>query len=112
MYSQGLVLVLSSFAALSYGQVQQPLISHFVPAIHKIKPREWAALNASVEGRLYAGRPMGFPCYTSYNGILKTPDTVACAEVMKMQTYGTFVAANYGGYQQVKYEPSRGSNAC
>ena len=75
------------------------------PGIYKVEPSEWAALNISVKGRMHAGRPLGFPCYTSYNGTSKTPDTAACAEVMMKQTYGTFVATKYGGYQQVQQDP-------
>ena len=106
MYSLTITLLLSAFDALTYGQVQQSLIDRAIPATYKVKPSEWAALNASIGGRLYAtGRPIGFPCFTSYNGTGKTPDIAACTDVMNKQNNGTFVATNYGGYFQVSRTP-------
>ncbi|KAL8819539.1 MAG: hypothetical protein Q9191_007715 [Dirinaria sp. TL-2023a] len=61
-----------------------------VAAISEIGAADWAALNASVNGRLFTLRPMAYPCYTSYNGVAKPVDKQACAEISAKKTNGNW----------------------
>lgn len=92
MLSLSLFLLPVYFFSLSYCSVA---------AISKITPAEWAALNASVDGRLYSGRPMAFPCYTSYDGIAKPANTTACAEIESKKTDISYISDHLGGFVQV-----------
>jgi hypothetical protein len=76
-------------------------VSHCsVDAISKVTPADWAALNASVNGRLFSLRPLAFPCYTSYNGVAKPVDTKACADLNAKKTNVEYIAAQAGGLIQ------------
>ncbi len=68
-----------------------------VAAISKIAPADWAALNASVNDRLFPLRPMAYPCYTSYNGVAKPVDRQACDEISANKTNAEYIARQVGG---------------
>ena len=80
-----------------------------VAAISKIAQADWAALNASVNGRLFALRPMAYPCYTSYNGVAKLVDQQACAEISAKKSNASYIAGLAGGLIVVC---SRSTEAC
>jgi len=92
MFSLSLFLLPVYFSSLSHCSVG---------AISKVTPAEWASLNTSVDGRLYSGRPMAFPCYTSYNGVAKRANTTACAEIESKKTNMDYIGDQPGGFVQV-----------
>jgi hypothetical protein len=68
---------------------------------------QWAALNETVNGRLFKAYPLAEPCYSlhsngSYSGSTVTPaDGTTCAQVEAGWTNETFIAAHFGGYENV-----------
>jgi hypothetical protein len=68
-----------------------------VAAISKIAQSDWAALNASVNGRLFTLLPMAYPCYTNYNGVAKPVDKEACTEISAKKTNAEYIAGHAGG---------------
>jgi len=96
MLSLSLFLLPVYFAGLSHCSVA---------AISKVTPAEWAALNASIDGRLYLGRPMAFPCYTSYEGIAKLANATVCAEIELKKTNVSYIGDQFGGSVQVCTSP-------
>lgn len=51
---------------------------------------QWAALNTSVNGRLFAAVPIAQPCFDSYSGIVDSdtlaPNSAACSSVESVWT--------------------------
>ena len=76
-----------------------------ITAISQITLEEWAALNASVDGRLYLGRPKAFPCYTSYGGVADPVNAMACAEIESQKTNASYIGDQFGGFFQVCTSP-------
>ena len=62
---------------------------------------QWAALNQTVSGRLFAGVPLAQSCYSSYNGTATTPDAAACSAVQSNYTANAYISDHYGGFMNV-----------
>lgn len=92
-------------AALSPRQLLASSSSSSTPAIYQVTPAQWAALNSSVGGRLFAGRPIDLPCYLNYNGTLNTPNAAVCNQTQSMKQDSNFIANNFGGYEYVRLAP-------
>ena len=61
----------------------------------------WKALNESVHGRLFAGLPIGFPCYDNFNGKQKQTDPAACEMVEANKNNSNWLVTQMSGYTQV-----------
>ncbi|KAF9053278.1 FAD-binding domain-containing protein [Panaeolus papilionaceus] len=68
-------------------------------------PNEWAALNATVQGRLGVGQPWPKPCYSMYNGNLVAPDPTEC-QFVQNNYFNHHVERHdaYGGFSAVQFE--------
>lgn len=62
---------------------------------------QWAALNQTVNGRLFAGVPLAQSCYSSYNGNATTPDAAVCSAVQANYTGSNYISDNYSGFMNV-----------
>jgi hypothetical protein len=65
------------FALPAYGTVT----IRTTPKLLGVDWGQWAALNASVGGRLQFSKPFGFPCFSSFEGQPVLSDPEACATV-------------------------------
>ncbi|KXT17277.1 hypothetical protein AC579_532 [Pseudocercospora musae] len=74
-----------------------PLQARSTP-INQITDAQWKALNTSVGGRLFLATPYAKPCYTFYNGVMSTPDTMQCKAVQDGYTDEQSIANDFGGY--------------
>ncbi len=63
--------------------------------------RQWAALNTTVSGRLYATVPFELPCFSTYNGHPVTTDAAACTSIQDNYTDPVFRVAHFGAYMIV-----------
>ena len=70
-------------ASHDHGQVPFPLYDDTTPPIITVPPAAWAALNASVGGRLFPGVPFAKPCFPEYKGWVSSVDTEECEQVKK-----------------------------
>ncbi|TVY32503.1 FAD-linked oxidoreductase, partial [Lachnellula subtilissima] len=66
-------------------------------------PAQWAALNQTVNGRLFAGVPLAQSCYSSYNGTATTPDAAACSAVQSNYTANNYISDHYGGFMNTNW---------
>ncbi|TVY15434.1 FAD-linked oxidoreductase, partial [Lachnellula arida] len=64
---------------------------------------QWAALNQTVGGRLFAGVPLAQSCYSSYNGTATTPDTAVCSAVQSVYTASSYIGGNYAGFMNTNW---------
>ncbi|KAF9554592.1 FAD-binding domain-containing protein [Agrocybe pediades] len=65
---------------------------------------DWAALNQTVGGRLYPGRPWTHHCFSTFDGEPKEQDAEACAHVQK-NFFDHFARADaFGSYSVQSYE--------
>jgi hypothetical protein len=80
---------------------QFPLTSEYAPPIALVPSEDWHTLNQSVGGRLFAGLPVGLPCYDNFNGNPKLLDKKACDVVEANKSNMTFLTTQMGGYTQV-----------
>lgn len=83
-----------------------PLQARSTP-INQITDAQWKALNTSVGGRLFMATPYAKPCYSFYNGVMSTPDTMQCKAVQDGYTDEQSIANNFGGYLYVSMAVSR-----
>lgn len=58
---------------------------------------DWAALNASVGGRLFAAEPLARPCFSVYNGQPVAPDTARCSFIQENYLNASFRTNLYQG---------------
>lgn len=65
-----------SFPSLDFAQ--SSLCGPLAPSV-----ADWAALNETVGGRLYHGRPFAKACFSTYNGNKVVPNTAECAYVQE-----------------------------
>ncbi|THH00708.1 hypothetical protein EW026_g1844 [Hermanssonia centrifuga] len=65
--------------------------------------RQWAALNTTVSGRLYATVPFELPCFSTYNGHPVTTDAAACTSIQDNYTDPVFRVAHFGAYMIVSH---------
>jgi hypothetical protein len=77
------------------------LTSEYAPPIALVPSEDWHTLNQSVGGRLFAGLPVGLPCYDNFNGNPKLLDKKACDVVEANKSNMTFLTTQMGGYTQV-----------
>ena len=68
-----------------------------VAAISNVASADWATLNTSVNGGLFALRPLAYPCYTSYDSVAKPVDKQACTEISANKTNAQYVSGQAGG---------------
>lgn len=63
------ITVLAPVKAGIYDQVPFfPVYDNSTPPILAVQPAQWAALNATVGGRLILGAPFAQPCFDKYEG--------------------------------------------
>lgn len=62
---------------------------------------QWAALNASVAGRLQLSKPFELPCFSSFEGQPVSSDPEACATVQANYTDPMFRSKRFGAYMDV-----------
>lgn len=60
-----------------------------------------AALNSTVNGRLFQGTPVSLPCFSSFNGQPHAVDNGSCTAVQAGYTTPEFRAPMFGAYMQV-----------
>ncbi len=78
------------------------LVSHsYSAATHQIAQADWAALNDSVNGRLFMLRPFAHPCYTSYDGVAKPVDEQTCADISAQRNNASYLTEQAAGLIQV-----------
>ncbi|KAJ6610188.1 hypothetical protein B0H10DRAFT_2166095 [Mycena sp. CBHHK59/15] len=63
----------------------------------------WAALNATVGGRLFVGEPIAKSCFSSYEGNLVTPDTTQCSAVQAGYLSPTYLVSKYGSAMEAQW---------
>ena len=101
--------VVALFALLgSCGVVQSPLEYENVPSTASFPCDDWDSFNRSVGGRLFAGLPVGLPCYDNFNGIPKSVDKNACDVVEGNRNNMDYLTTQMGGYSQVLQSPLTG----
>ena len=66
-----------------------------------IPPAEWETLNATVNGRLHAARPLASPCYWNVNGTEQRADREHCATVQSNRRNHWFATDQPGAFQSV-----------
>jgi hypothetical protein len=71
--------------------------------ISLISSSNLTAFNSSNNGRVAHGVPLAEPCYSNYNGDAVTPNPSECATVQAGYDNSTFIAQNFGGYQNVNW---------
>jgi hypothetical protein len=59
--------------------------------------------NVTSNGRLTRGVPLAEPCYSNYNNDSVTPNPSKCTIVEAGYDNSTFIAQNFGGYQNVNW---------
>jgi hypothetical protein len=72
-----------------------------IPPIYAVTPVQWAALNATVGGRLRVGTPIGLPCYSRYKGVVQEIDFAVCNVTQAKKGAGKWIADQFGGYEEV-----------
>lgn len=100
------LLPLSLLASLVTITSASPLDPRAGAPILSVTNSQWASLNRSVGGRLFAASPYAKPCYSYYNGNMITPDVAACTAVQMGYTDEQSIANNFGGYINVRIPQS------
>jgi FAD/FMN-containing dehydrogenase len=59
---------------------------------------DWAALNASVGGRLFSAEPFARPCFSVWEGQPVTPDAAQCAVIQDNYFNGSYRTNFYSGF--------------
>jgi hypothetical protein len=63
-----------------------------------VAPAALRLLNATVQGRLHAAKPVSAPCYAAFEGAPVARDAAACAAVQAGYTSPLFRVAQFGAY--------------
>lgn len=96
----------SSLLLLTLANTVPSLASSF-PAILKVPDADWQSLNASVDGRLGALRPLAEPCYLSYSSNGRTrsqaPDLEACRVARNNSANVDFISSHPAAYHDPFY---------
>ncbi|KAF8586167.1 FAD-binding domain-containing protein [Ramaria rubella] len=74
------------------------------PPIYTITPDQWAALNTSVEGRLFAGVPFAKPCFSMFEGREVGVDGEGCEGVQRGYANETIRTAAPAGQINPQWE--------
>ncbi|KAI1772195.1 FAD-binding domain-containing protein [Hypoxylon cercidicola] len=75
-----------------------------IPSSQGQSNEAWAALNASVSGRLHAAMPFALPCYSLYNGKTVVVDEAACTLIRDNYTTNSIHAEVSNGYMNLQGE--------
>lgn len=77
-------------------------LSSAATPISAINTSQWLALNATVNGRLYAdGTPFARACFQTAGGLSGGPDAAACAAIQAQYTAPDVREQAYGSYTNV-----------
>jgi hypothetical protein len=75
----------------------------FQPTLGQPTQSNYKSLNQTLQGKLSAGIPLAEPCYSNYNGQRVTPNPSLCSTIEANYTNETFIAANFGGYENTNW---------
>jgi hypothetical protein len=92
---------LATVCALAASVHGSPLAGRASTPISSITQDQWAALNRTVNGRLYKATPIAKSCYSFYNGALATPDLAQCKAVQDGYTNEEFIGGSFAGFHSV-----------
>jgi hypothetical protein len=95
-------LVLVAFAALLGAGVCFPSLAT-KRSTARLDSSVFDALNNTLGGTLRTGRPLAAACYSEYNGTNVTPNSAQCSTVQAQYKNETFIAQNFGGYQNSQW---------
>jgi hypothetical protein len=100
-------LVVLAIAAL-FGAGQSIPTYITVPPITQLDTPDYNVLNSTLGGTLRIGRPLAAPCYSEYNGTKVTPNSAQCSTIQAQYKNETFIAQNFGGYQNAQWGECQG----
>lgn len=79
--------------------------------IDSVPQAAWDSLNSSVNGNLGVGVPLGYSCYTSYNGQSKDADSAQCSSA-ESGAFNTFaLESSFGGYDNANWGQCQATGA-